>query len=295
MPMTTPPLEDLRQEVNQALGAHIASLPAGRLVDAMGYALLGSGKRLRPLLCMAACIDSGGARETALSPACAAEMIHSYSLAHDDLPCMDDDDERRGSPSLHKAFDEATALLAGDALQTLAFRTLADCPGVSDEVRVRMLKELSDAGGAAGMAGGQMLDLLCDDVATRDLAHLKNTQAMKTGALFRAALRLGLVSANRDIHLLDAFASSFGLAFQAADDLRDCLGEREVLGKPPGSDLRHNKLTWVSLIGIEEAQAALAKLRLSCKDELRHADFEPVLLAQVTQLALGTDDLLGIS
>lgn len=293
--MTTAPLEALRQEVNHALGAQIAGLPAGRLVEAMSYALLGGGKRLRPLLCMAACMDAGGTGEHALAPACAVEMMHSYSLAHDDLPCMDDDDERRGRPSLHRAFDEATALLAGDALQTLAFRTFAECPGVSDEVRVRMMKELSEAGGAAGMAGGQMLDLLPDAPVTRDLAHLKTTQAMKTGALFRAALRLGLLSAGRDMHLLDTFANSFGLAFQAADDLRDCLGERAVLGKPPGSDVRHNKRTWVSLIGTGETQAALVELRRTCMDDLHQADFETVLLAQVTQLALGTDDLVGLS
>lgn len=310
--MTAAPLEALRQEVNQALAAHIARLPGGRLFDAIAYALLGAGKRLRPLLCIAACIDSGGARENALAPACGVEMIHCYSLAHDDLPCMDDDDERRGRPSLHKAFDEATALLAGDALQSLAFQTLAECAGVSAERRAQMLRELAEASGASGMAAGQMLDLQSEQSVsqsleslkdtrqgsigsdTKRLELLKDTQTKKTGALFRCALRLGLLSAGRSFDQLDSFADSFGLAFQAADDLRDHIGTREILGKPPGSDLRGEKLTWVSLMGIQGTHTALEELRKTCTSALSQVDFEPTLLAQVTQTALGTGDLVGI-
>lgn len=293
--MFTPPLESLRQEVNGALEAHIARLPQSRLVDAMAYALLGGGKRLRPLLSLAACIDAGGDSQNALVPACAVEAMHCYSLAHDDLPCMDDDDERRGNPSLHKAFDEATALLAGDALQTLAFETLAGCSGISDEHRARMFTELAEASGARGMAAGQMLDLQSKGVDSKSFETLKESQAKKTGALFRCALRLGLLSAGQPAGLLDTFSASFGLAFQAADDLRDCLGTREVLGKAPGSDERHKKLTWVSLIGIAETQAKLEQLRQSCAGALSRVTFEPSLLRQVTQAALNTDQLVGIS
>ena len=293
--MTEMPLEALRQEVNQALEGHTAQLPTGRLVDAMAYALLGGGKRLRPLLCMAACIDAGGARENALSPACAVEMIHCYSLAHDDLPCMDDDDERRGRPSLHKAFDEATALLAGDALQTLGFQILSNSPGISAEGRVHMMRELAEASGASGMVAGQMLDLQSEQSNVKNLEVLKDIQANKTGALFRCALRLGLLSAGQPLDQLDSFAASFGLAFQAADDLRDCIGTREKLGKAPGSDLRHEKLTWVSLVGIHGTHTALEELRQSCADTLGRVTFEPDLLRQVTQVALNTDELVEIS
>lgn len=293
--MIVPPLEGLRQEVNRALEAHIARLPNGPLADAMAYALLGAGKRLRPLLCMAACIDSGESHHRALAPACAVEMIHCYSLAHDDLPCMDDDDERRGRPSLHRAFDEATALLAGDALQSLAFQVLAEGDDNPAESRLQMLRELAEASGARGMAAGQTFDLQSGQIDTQCLEYLKDTQAKKTGALFRCALRLGLLSAGQPPHLLDALAVSFGLAFQAADDLRDCLGTRAALGKAPGSDVRHDRLTWVSLVGIQGTQAALDELRRSCADTLSQVAFQPTLLRQVTEAALNSDDLVGIS
>ena len=293
--MTSATFEAWRTQACATIESHlelkVLALPAGRLQDAIAYAVLGGGKRLRPLLCLAACSDAGGEFETALAPACAVELIHCYSLAHDDLPCMDDDDERRGRPSLHKAFDEATALLAGDALQSLAFQLLADADALSHDTRVRMTSELARAGGAAGMAGGQMLDLESHLPQHRHFDYLRRAQAMKTGALFRASVRLGLLSAEREMDMLDTFCESFGLAFQAADDLRDCLGTPERLGKPPGGDARSGTLTWPGLLGIDAAKAACSEYREACLQRLRHVEFEAALLAELSQLALNIDDL----
>ena len=292
--MTTLPLDAWRREVNASLKQRLANLPEGHLLDAMDYALLGGGKRLRPLLCLATCLDAGGLQEDALDAACAVEMIHCYSLIHDDLPCMDDDDERRGKPSLHRAFDEATALLAGDALQSLAFATLAASESGDAETRVSMLRELAEASGACGMAGGQMLDLRAPLARTNDLSDLKAMQDKKTGALFRCALRLGLLSARRERVTLDGFAANLGLAFQLADDLRDRLGTREILGKQPGSDEKRGKLTWPDLVGIDEARRALQSFREACEEQLRAVDFEPARLSRLTSIALSTDDLVAV-
>ncbi len=289
--MTSATLEVWRAQVHATLKSHIDALPAGRLRDAMRYAVLGGGKRLRPLLCLAACVDAGDEHEKALTPACAVELIHCYSLAHDDLPCMDDDDERRGRPSLHQAFDEATALLTGDALQSLAFQLLAEGSGIGTRARARMLSELSRASGAAGMAGGQMLDLESHVSANRSLDYLRRTQRMKTGALFRAALRLGLLSAEHAIGVLDNFCEFFALAFQAADDLRDCLGSRARLGKQPGSDVRGDTLTWPSLLGIDAARAAYDQYRETCLNELHQIEFEAKHLTELTRLTLDIEDL----
>ena len=292
--MTTLPLDAWRREVNASLKQRLANLPEGHLLDAMDYALLGGGKRLRPLLCLATCLDAGGLQEDALDAACAVEMIHCYSLIHDDLPCMDDDDERRGKPSVHRAFDEATALLAGDALQSLAFATLAASESADAETRVCMLRELAEASGACGMAGGQMLDLRAPLARTNNLSDLKAMQDKKTGALFRCALRLGLLSARRERGTLDGFAANLGLAFQLADDLRDRLGTRENLGKQPGSDEKRGKLTWPDLVGIDEAGRALQSYRQACEDQLQAVDFESARLWRLTSIALSTDDLVGV-
>ena len=283
--MTSTTLEAWRAHVDTTLASHIDELPAGRLRDAIAYAVLGGGKRLRPLLCLAACVDAGSEHENALTPACAVELIHCYSLAHDDLPCMDDDDERRGQPSLHKAFDEATALLAGDAMQSLAFEMLANSPRLEPSKRVTMLSELASASGAAGMAGGQMLDLQSHTAKEPSLGYLTRTHTMKTGALFRASLRFGLLSSGCEMTLLDTFCTSFALAFQAADDLRDCLGSRLHLGKPTGSDARSGTLTWPSLLGIDAAKTACIEHRDACFEQLRQVEFEATHLTETTHLA----------
>ena len=283
--MTEPSIEALGQAVEATLTSNLDALPEGRLREAMRYAVLGGGKRLRPLLCLAACVDAGGSHTDAMLPACAIELIHCYSLVHDDLPCMDDDDERRGRPSLHRAFDEATALLAGDALQSLAFQLIAQAPD-----NTNMLRELSEASGASGMAGGQMLDLQSSQPENRNLDNLKQTQAMKTGALFRASLRLGLLSAGQPADLLDEFSQIFGLAFQMSDDLRDCLGTAEDLGRPPGSDARNSKLTWPSLLGAERARAKLVRFCQVCTDKLQELPFNSVYLSDLAKQALPACD-----
>ena len=292
--MTTLSLDAWRREINASLKLSLAQLPEGRLLNAMEYALLGGGKRLRPLFCLATCLDAGGVQGDALGAAGAVEMIHCYSLAHDDLPCMDDDDERRCRPSLHRAFDEATALLAGDALQSLAFATLANCNTLATETRIAMLGELAEASGAKGMAGGQMLDVRAPLAKTRRRCDLKVMQDKKTGALFRCVFRLGLLSARRERTELDAFAASFGLAFQVADDLRDRLGTRESLGKPGGSDQKRGLVTWPELVGIEEAGRTLDALRRDSEKQLNRMEFAPVRLSQLASIALRTDDLVAI-
>jgi farnesyl diphosphate synthase len=249
---------------------------AGRLHEAMRYAALGGGKRVRPVLVYAAGRAVGAAPESLDGPACAVELIHAYSLAHDDLPAMDDDDLRRGRPTCHRAFDEATAILAGDALQTLAFEVLCDDPAlaVPPATRIEMLRTLARASGARGMAGGQALDLAA---AGREicLAELEHLHIHKTGALIRASVRLGTLAAPQAtthvVRCLDRYAKCVGLAFQIHDDILDVTGETAVIGKTRGKDLAQRKSTYPALLGlagarekrdalIEEANCALAAL-----------------------------------
>ncbi len=235
-----------------------ASEEPRRLHEAMRYASLGGGKRMRPLL-VYACGLSCGASEHALDHAAAAvEFIHAYSLVHDDLPAMDDDSLRRGRPTVHIAFDEATAILAGDALQTLAFEALAQAP-LDAAIRVELLATLARASGAAGMCGGQALDLAVTG-GEQGLDQLKRMHALKTGALIRAAVRMGALCAGADaatLATLDAYASALGLAFQIRDDLLDVEGSAEAIGKTPGKDAEQGKPTYPALLGVEGARAAL--------------------------------------
>jgi farnesyl diphosphate synthase len=235
-----------------------ASAEPRRLHEAMRYASLGGGKRMRPLLVYASGL-SCGAGERALDHAAAAvEFIHAYSLVHDDLPAMDDDSLRRGRPTAHIAFDEATAILAGDALQTLAFEALAQAP-LDAATRVELLATLARASGAAGMCGGQALDLAVTG-GEQSLEQLKRMHALKTGALIRAAVRMGALCAGADaatLATLDAYASALGLAFQIRDDLLDIEGSAEALGKTPGKDAEQGKPTYPALLGVEGARAAL--------------------------------------
>ena len=224
----------------------------------MRHAVLGGGKRLRPLLVYATG-SALGADESALdAAACAVELIHAYSLVHDDLPAMDDDDLRRGRPTVHVAFDEATAILAGDALQALAFGVLAGGPQ-PDSAKVNMLATLAQAAGAAGMCGGQAIDI--DAVGeSLSLDALKAMHARKTGALIRAAVRLGAMAAGSDAPTcarLDEYASALGLAFQIKDDLLDVEADSATLGKTAGKDAAANKPTYVALLGLDGARAAL--------------------------------------
>lgn len=236
---------------------------SGRLHAAMRHAVLDGGKRMRPLLVYATG-TAFGCEPAALDHAAAAvELIHAYSLVHDDLPAMDDDALRRGKPTVHIAFGEATAILAGDALQSLAFELLARAPQAAP-ARVEMLLELATAAGARGMCGGQALDI---DATGRPISldELQRLHALKTGALLRASVRLGAIAAGVDAEArkhLDAFADALGLAFQVRDDLLDVQGDSATLGKTAGKDLAQDKATFPSLLGIDASLARLEALRM---------------------------------
>ena len=239
--------------------------PAQRLRDAMIYATMSGGKRLRAALVLGAArlSDDSGDQSGALRVAAALEMLHAYSLVHDDLPAMDDAATRRSKPSCHLAFDEATAILAGDALQTMAFDVLADGRTHSDPaVQIRLVAALAGASGLAGMAGGQMLDLQAE-TRQLDLTEVTEMQSMKTGALIRCAAICGGIVGGADARLLDAlgtFSRDLGLAFQIADDLLDYDGDAATLGKPAGQDAERGKGSFVSLMGAEQARATAHRL-----------------------------------
>ncbi|MFZ5467255.1 MAG: (2E,6E)-farnesyl diphosphate synthase [Pseudomonadota bacterium] len=249
--------------LDHALPAEPAHSPLARLVDAMRYAALGPGKRVRPFLVYASG-ELAGADATALdAPACALEMIHAYSLVHDDLPAMDNDDLRRGRPTCHRAFDEATAILVGDALQTRAFELLAEAPGLSTETRIAMIAALARAAGSQGMVGGQAIDL--GAIGQRpDLAALERMHRMKTGALIEASITLGALAGGADeamLRRLARYARAIGLAFQVRDDILDVTADSQTLGKTQGKDAAHDKPTYVSLLGLDAAQSLAGELR----------------------------------
>lgn len=241
-----------------------------RLHDAMRYAVLGGGKRVRPLLAHAAGSVFDAAPKTVDAVACAVELIHAYSLVHDDLPCMDDDTLRRGKPTVHIEFDEATAMLAGDALQSLAFHVIA-APGlIRDGARqVRMIELLAQASGSRGMAGGQAVDL--DSVGKRiELQALEFMHIHKTGALIRAAVLLGAHCGNADeaaLEKLAHYANRVGLLFQVVDDILDTEADTATLGKTAGKDEANDKPTYVSLLGLNQAKALAVEMR----DAAHHA------------------------
>ncbi|MBV8464631.1 MAG: polyprenyl synthetase family protein [Burkholderiales bacterium] len=264
----------IQQQMELTLGAVLPSpavLPQ-RLHEAMRYAVLGGGKRVRPLLVFAAGELVEASVERLQYAGSALEMIHAYSLVHDDMPCMDDDVLRRGKPTVHVEFDEATALLAGDALQTAAFEVLAGhkvCDKAEDQVA--MLKILANASGAAGMAGGQAIDLASVGKALT-LPELEHMHILKTGALIRASVLLGsycgtpLDGGQRE--RLDRFAKLIGLAFQVVDDILDVEADTATLGKTAGKDAANDKPTYVSLLGLKEARERAAELEASALDAL---------------------------
>ncbi|MBM3733772.1 MAG: polyprenyl synthetase family protein [Acidimicrobiia bacterium] len=229
-----------------------------RLMEAMRYSSLGGGKRIRPFMVTAGARLFAVAESCALRAAAAVEMAHCYSLVHDDLPAMDDDDLRRGQPTCHVRFDEATAILAGDALLTRAFEVLADVPTHPDpQVRSQLVLALAKASGAEGMVGGQMLDLLAKNERL-DMPEITRLQRMKTGALIAFACEAGAIlgkAAEPARHALRAYAHDLGLAFQIADDLLDVEGTAAEVGKKTGKDAAAGKATFVSLLGIERAKA----------------------------------------
>ena len=255
------------------------------LCESMKYSLMAGGKRLRPIMLMAAA-DAVGAKGTDyLTTGCAMEMIHTYSLIHDDLPAMDDDDYRRGKLTNHKVYGAGMATLAGDALLTLAFEVMLRQQGVSAETLVRVVREISQAAGPDGMGGGQALDLESEGKQI-SMETMKKIHLGKTGALFRAAIRSGAIlggAGEDELQALTVYADNFGLAFQITDDILDVIGDEKVIGKPVGSDEKNHKSTYVTLTSLEEAQRLAQEAVDTAIDALKifgeEADFLRELVA----------------
>lgn len=275
-------LEAYCEKINKVLEQITAERPALRekISEAMGYSLMAGGKRLRPVLMLEFCRMCGGDPDSILDIACSIELIHTFSLIHDDLPCMDDDDFRRGRPSCHKQFDEATALLAGDALNTLAFEVIANSATegrISAQTAVMLISVLSKAVGVNGMIGGQVIDLGAEnrEITLEELVIL---QKFKTGALIEAACVMGVVLAGR-FELIPAaadYADALGRAFQIVDDILDVTGTFEELGKPIGSDSEQHKNTFVTFLGVEGAHneaERLTKTALITLEQFEDCDF----------------------
>ena len=267
-------MQDIQQQVEQALATalpHPDHAPQ-RLHQAMRYVTLGGGKRVRPLLVQAAGEMTGAQPQPLLQAACAVEMIHVYSLVHDDMPCMDDDVLRRGKATCHIEYDEATALLVGDALQTLAFDLLSRPQGdLGADTRLAMIQILAQSSGHTGMAGGQAIDL--DSVGqTLNIAELEYMHCLKTGALIRAAIRMGAYCGraldDEESDRLDHFAKHIGLAFQVVDDILDYEADTATLGKTAGKDAANDKPTYVSLLGLSQAKALAGDLYQDACDAL---------------------------
>jgi farnesyl diphosphate synthase len=261
--------------------------PPLELHQAMRYAVLGGGKRLRPLLVYAAGHALGVDGSELDAPACAVELIHAYSLVHDDLPAMDDDALRRGRPTCHIVYGEAMAILAGDALQALAFEILAHDPHADAPRMLAMLRALGRACGAEGMAGGQALDLAA--VGRRlTLAELEHMHACKTGALIRTAVHLGALAAGAEpsvLQALDRYAAAVGLAFQVRDDILDVEGESSVIGKTAGKDAAADKPTFPSIIGMAASRARLAELTAAAQEAIAPFGSRAVLLEELALYA----------
>lgn len=249
------------------------------LAKAMNYSLMAGGKRLRPILIMAAADALGVDGEKFLRLATSIEFIHTYSLIHDDLPAMDNDDYRRGKLTNHKVFGEALAILAGDALLTMAFEIIATDKNVDADTKVKIIAEMSKAAGAEGMVGGQVIDMQSENKQI-DMQTLKQMHAAKTGALFCAAIRSGAILAGaNDVQLanLTEYARQFGLAFQITDDILDVVGDEKTIGKPVGSDEKNHKSTYVTLGSLESAKAlaqeAVNKAKVALKGFGENAEF----------------------
>ena len=270
----------------EELGVESALVP--QLADSMRYSLMAGGKRLRPILVMAAA-DAVGARGTDfVQVACGIEMIHTYSLIHDDLPAMDNDDYRRGKLTNHKVYGEALAILAGDALLTQAFEVILRQQGVPAEVLVQVVREMSVAAGPNGMVGGQVIDMLSEGKRI-SLEELRRMHMGKTGALFRAAIRSGAILGGADAARLEAlttYADCFGLAFQITDDILDVVGDEAVIGKPVGSDERNDKSTYVTLTSLEEARELAAETVAKALKVLELFGKEADFLRELVQMLL---------
>ncbi|MBZ6377186.1 farnesyl-diphosphate synthase [Pacificimonas flava] len=289
-----PALDAIAQAVDTRLDRllPVPDDPRARLVEAMRYASMAGGKRMRPLLCVAAGDLFEVDKERSLRVAVAAECVHVYSLVHDDLPCMDDDDQRRGKPTTHIEFDEATAVLAGDALQALAYEVLAH-PATHDlaEVRAELCLQLAKASGTDGMAGGQMMDLAAEDGGF-DLPMTTRLQQLKTGALIGFSVEAGAIMGSAGASertQLRGYAHDLGLAFQIADDLLDIEGDEDKAGKALGKDEAAGKATFVSLMGVERARSQAQMLIDQAIDHLHGFGSEADLLRAVARFAISRD------
>ena len=268
-------MDILSAEVTAALDHWMPAVaePPGRLHEAMRYSVFAGGKRFRPIVCLLSAEACGAPRSRVLRPAAAIELLHTYTLIHDDLPAMDNDDLRRGQPTLHKVFGEAGAILAGDALLTLAFEWLADCPAPAPHPPGRLARELAFAAGSRGVAGGQFEDLAAEGLPP-DAAQLEFIHLHKTAALIEAACRMGAVAAGAPedrVDRLGAYGRDIGLAFQIADDLLNVTATSEETGKATHSDAQHRKMTYVTLYGPERATVeanALCERALGSLDPL---------------------------
>jgi farnesyl diphosphate synthase len=258
-------LEETADRITVALDTLIPRVqgPEARLMSAMRYAALGGGKRLRPFLVLETGRLFGVDERCLLRVAAALECIHTYSLIHDDLPCMDDDDLRRGRPTVHIAYDEATAVLAGDALLTIAFEILADPQTHADpNIRIALVGRLAEASGARGMVGGQMMDMIAEELGD-DIAAVTRMQRLKTGMLITYAVEVGALmgrASDEAKHALSAYAHDLGLAFQITDDILDAEGSTEEVGKAVGKDADKGKATFVSLLGLDGAKQRVTLL-----------------------------------
>jgi geranylgeranyl diphosphate synthase, type II len=290
-------LRDKRIEVEAHLAGVLrpqAGLPAS-LLEAMRYSLFAPGKRLRPILVLLAAEACGGSNDP-WPAACAVEMIHAYSLIHDDLPAMDDDDMRRGQPTCHKKFGEALAILAGDALLTMAFQVLAE--GYPDRTASSCCRELARAAGAAGMVGGQVDDLAWEQGGEATIEGLEYLHQRKTGALIQASLRLGALAAYADrnsppphelLERLDSYGRRLGLAFQIIDDLLDVEGDAEQTGKRVGKDAARGKLTYPGFLGVAESRRRAERLGREACDQLKPLGTDAARLRALVSFVLERD------
>ena len=282
--------ESRYQTYRQAVEAYLEGLFASRphwadLYDAMRYSLLAGGKRIRPVLTLEFARLAGMDWHDALPAACALELVHTYSLIHDDLPCMDDDDLRRGKPTNHKVYGETLAVLAGDALQPEAFRLILTAPGLAPDQRAACALVLAEAAGADGMVAGQVLDTLH---ASKTEAELTEVHRLKTGAMIAGACRMGVAAAGGG-ETMDrtarAYAEELGLAFQIRDDLLDVVGDEATFGKPIGSDKEEGKVTFVDLLGIDGCDEAVQAATKRAQDAVAALDTDGFLSALAGSLA----------
>lgn len=280
-------------DINGFLAQKIQALPdhAIRLKSAMQHALLAGGKRIRPLLHNITATTLGVNEQDTVPIGAAIECIHAYSLVHDDLPAMDDDDTRRGQPTCHIAFDEATAILAGDALQTLAFEilTTAEIKGLHADKRLQIVRSIAEASGYLGMCGGQAIDLAATNT-TIDIERLTQLHQLKTGALLTGCVKSAISMADsvspKDQSALLQYATNIGLAFQVQDDILDVTASSETLGKPSGSDVQANKSTFPSLLGLTNAQQKLQKYHQQALQALTGLPYNTELLRQFADLMM---------